>query len=292
MPRSRSRRRDCRPHRVPRRRPCPSGIRGLLRSGPAASVRARVVGVRSRSDCSAPVAGLLRARTPRPGPASITCGECSMTSRASAIGLRTCRRREGARPEIAPVHHRGIELVQAVGCENGAAPGVEQRSSSSTCTAVTAASSAVPPASSTAKSRAQSSLEAGRDRPRSFSGVRSAAASVPAPREWLWHASSASLSSATPRPRRMAVTSQVTRNVARELRSLYPALGSLGDEALEAVLDARNCLRVPAGTPMFGEGSPLPSVSIGAGGSIRVAKEQRRPRSCSFIASWPARAAS
>jgi len=70
----------------------------------------------------------------------------------------------------------------------------------------------------------------------------------------------------------MAVTSQVTRNVARELRSLYPALGSLGDEALEAVLDRAQLLRVPAGTPMFGEGSPCRQFPLVLEGSIRVAK--------------------
>jgi len=70
----------------------------------------------------------------------------------------------------------------------------------------------------------------------------------------------------------MAVTPQVTRNVARELRSLYPALGSLGDEALEAVLDRAQLLRVPAGTPMFGEGSPCRQFPLVLEGSIRVAK--------------------
>jgi CRP/FNR family transcriptional regulator len=70
----------------------------------------------------------------------------------------------------------------------------------------------------------------------------------------------------------MAVTSQVTRTVAPELRSLYPALGSLGDEALEAVLDRAQLLRVPAGTPMFGEGSPCRQFPLVMEGSIRVAK--------------------
>jgi CRP/FNR family transcriptional regulator len=70
----------------------------------------------------------------------------------------------------------------------------------------------------------------------------------------------------------MAVTPQVTRNVARELRSLYPALGSLGDEALEAVLDRAQLLQVPAGTPMFGEGSPCRQFPLVLEGSIRVAK--------------------
>jgi len=70
----------------------------------------------------------------------------------------------------------------------------------------------------------------------------------------------------------MAVTPHETRNVARELRSLYPALGSLGDEALDAVLDRVQLLRVPAGTPMFGEGSPCRQFPLVLEGSIRVAK--------------------
>jgi CRP/FNR family transcriptional regulator, anaerobic regulatory protein len=70
----------------------------------------------------------------------------------------------------------------------------------------------------------------------------------------------------------MAVTPQETRNVARELRSLYPALGSLGDEALEAMLDRVQLMRVPAGTPMFGEGSPCRQFPLVLEGSIRVAK--------------------
>jgi CRP/FNR family transcriptional regulator len=68
------------------------------------------------------------------------------------------------------------------------------------------------------------------------------------------------------------VTPQEIRNVARELRSLYPALGSLGVAALEGVLDRVQLLRVPAGTPMFGEGSPCRQFPLVLEGSIRVAK--------------------
>lgn len=68
------------------------------------------------------------------------------------------------------------------------------------------------------------------------------------------------------------MTPQETRNVACELRSLYPALGGLGDEALEAVLGRVQLLRVPAGTPMFGEGSPCRQFPLVLEGSIRVAK--------------------
>lgn len=68
------------------------------------------------------------------------------------------------------------------------------------------------------------------------------------------------------------MTPQETQNVARELRSLYPAFDSLGDSALEAVLDRVQLLRVPAGTPMFGEGSPCRQFPLVLEGSIRVAK--------------------
>jgi hypothetical protein len=61
-----------------------------------------------------------------------------------------------------------------------------------------------------------------------------------------------SLSSAHHRLRRTVVTPQETQEVARELRALYPALGSLVEEALGAVIDRVQLLRVPSGTPMFG----------------------------------------
>jgi CRP/FNR family transcriptional regulator len=68
------------------------------------------------------------------------------------------------------------------------------------------------------------------------------------------------------------VTPQANQDVAHELRSLYPALGSLGDAALEAVLERVQLVRVPAGTPMFGEGSPCRQFPLVLEGSIRVAK--------------------
>jgi CRP/FNR family transcriptional regulator len=70
------------------------------------------------------------------------------------------------------------------------------------------------------------------------------------------------------------VTPQENQEVARELRSLYPALGSLSDSALAAVLDRMQLLRVPAGTPMFGEGSPCRQFPLVLEGSIRVAKSR------------------
>jgi CRP/FNR family transcriptional regulator len=68
------------------------------------------------------------------------------------------------------------------------------------------------------------------------------------------------------------VTPQQTQELARELRSLYPALGSLGDAALDAVLESGQPLRLPAGTPMFGEGSPCRQFPLVLEGSIRVSK--------------------
>lgn len=68
------------------------------------------------------------------------------------------------------------------------------------------------------------------------------------------------------------MTPQQTQELARELRSLYPALGSLGDAALDAVLESGQPLRLPAGTPMFGEGSPCRQFPLVLEGSIRVSK--------------------
>lgn len=60
--------------------------------------------------------------------------------------------------------------------------------------------------------------------------------------------------------------------LAAGLRALYPALASLDDAALGAVLQRSQLLRVPAGTPMFGEGSPCRQFPLVLEGSIRVAK--------------------
>jgi len=68
------------------------------------------------------------------------------------------------------------------------------------------------------------------------------------------------------------VTQQDSQALAAELRGLYPALESLGDDALAAVLGRAQLLCVPAGTPMFGEGSPCRQFPLVLEGSIRVAK--------------------
>ena len=60
--------------------------------------------------------------------------------------------------------------------------------------------------------------------------------------------------------------------LAAELRTLYPALDGLGEAALGRVLAHAQVLQVPAGTPMFGEGSPCRQFPLVLEGSIRVAK--------------------
>ena len=63
-----------------------------------------------------------------------------------------------------------------------------------------------------------------------------------------------------------------TAELASELRALYPAFAGLGDAQLSAVLEHAQVLEVPAGTPMFGEGSPCRVFPLVLEGSIRVAK--------------------
>ena len=60
--------------------------------------------------------------------------------------------------------------------------------------------------------------------------------------------------------------------LAGELRALYPALAGLDDAALGRLLDRAQVVRVPAGTAMFGEGSPCRQFPLVLEGSIRVAK--------------------
>ncbi|MCM2313348.1 MAG: Crp/Fnr family transcriptional regulator [Steroidobacteraceae bacterium] len=60
--------------------------------------------------------------------------------------------------------------------------------------------------------------------------------------------------------------------LATELRTLYPALAGLDDTALNAVLERAQVMHVPAGTSMFGEGSPCRQFPLVLEGSIRVAK--------------------
>jgi CRP/FNR family transcriptional regulator len=68
------------------------------------------------------------------------------------------------------------------------------------------------------------------------------------------------------------VTRQDRQALARELRTLYPALEGLGEEAFAALLERAQELRAPAGTPMFGEGSPCRQFPLVLDGSIRVSK--------------------
>jgi CRP/FNR family transcriptional regulator len=63
-----------------------------------------------------------------------------------------------------------------------------------------------------------------------------------------------------------------TAGLASELRELYPALAGLDAASLAAVLERAQVLRVPAGTSLFGEGSPCRQFPLVLEGSIRVAK--------------------
>jgi CRP/FNR family transcriptional regulator len=63
-----------------------------------------------------------------------------------------------------------------------------------------------------------------------------------------------------------------TAGLAVELRTLYPALADLDTPMLDAVLDRAQVMTVPAGTAMFGEGSPCRQFPLVMEGSIRVAK--------------------
>ena len=63
-----------------------------------------------------------------------------------------------------------------------------------------------------------------------------------------------------------------TAPLKNELRALYPALAGLDDGALDALLGRSHLVSVPAGTSMFGEGSPCRQFPLVLEGSIRVAK--------------------
>jgi len=68
------------------------------------------------------------------------------------------------------------------------------------------------------------------------------------------------------------VKTQDRRALADELCALYPAFESMDPEALLAALERAELLHLPAGTPMFGEGSPCQRFPLVLAGSIRVAK--------------------
>jgi CRP/FNR family transcriptional regulator, anaerobic regulatory protein len=68
------------------------------------------------------------------------------------------------------------------------------------------------------------------------------------------------------------VTTQQNSNVGPVLRELYPALASLDSAALDAVLARADIVTLPAGTPLFGEGSVCKQFPLVLEGSIRVAK--------------------
>jgi CRP/FNR family transcriptional regulator len=61
-------------------------------------------------------------------------------------------------------------------------------------------------------------------------------------------------------------------HLAAELRELYPALAGLPERVLAAALDNADVVSLPAGTPLFGEGSVCRQFPLVLAGSIRVAK--------------------
>jgi CRP/FNR family transcriptional regulator len=68
------------------------------------------------------------------------------------------------------------------------------------------------------------------------------------------------------------MSNQERTGLARELCELYPALAALDEATLGAALERSQVVRLPAGTPMFGEGSPCRQFPLLLEGSIRVAK--------------------
>ncbi len=68
------------------------------------------------------------------------------------------------------------------------------------------------------------------------------------------------------------MTSQGTPGLTRELRTLYPALATLPEPELARILEHASVVSVPAGTPLFGEGSVCKQFPLVLEGSIRVAK--------------------
>ncbi len=68
----------------------------------------------------------------------------------------------------------------------------------------------------------------------------------------------------------MGVEDRLT--LARELGTAYPALAGLGEATLVGLIERAQVLEAPAGTPMFGEGSPCRQFPLVLEGSIRVAK--------------------
>lgn len=64
----------------------------------------------------------------------------------------------------------------------------------------------------------------------------------------------------------------VAPGLAAELQALYPALAGLEASELEAALAEASVVELPAGTPLFGAGSPCRQFPFVLRGSIRVAK--------------------
>jgi CRP/FNR family transcriptional regulator len=60
--------------------------------------------------------------------------------------------------------------------------------------------------------------------------------------------------------------------LAHELTQLYPALGGIDAARLQRALSQAQVVRLPAGTPLFGEGTPCRQFPLVLEGAIRVTK--------------------
>ena len=130
----------------------PSEASSPTRASPArcrsSSARRRSVVNQSFGTDSRPASA---ASASAPGPASITCGVCSITCRASRTGLRTCRT-----PATAPARRSRPSMIAASSsCPPSAQstaprPALNSGSSSSATTAAVTASRLEPPPESTA----------------------------------------------------------------------------------------------------------------------------------------------
>jgi CRP/FNR family transcriptional regulator len=68
------------------------------------------------------------------------------------------------------------------------------------------------------------------------------------------------------------VNNRAAAGVESELRGLYPAIAALPDSGISAVLEKASLLALPAGTPLFGDGTVCRQFPLVLEGSIRVSK--------------------
>ena len=199
--RSRSPRRCGRARRARLRRRCRNTCRAGSSASPSAAARSRRLFLaqllqavrRCRTSRSARVRcpSSVSAKRSAPAPISITCGESSITARASTIGLRT-----SVTPATAPARSVAPSMIEASSsCLPSASntaplPALKCGDSSSATTVACTASSALPPLRSTASPASRALLERLADaasRPRRTGPrVRSRRRRRAAPARWVW----------------------------------------------------------------------------------------------------------